>query len=196
MTHINETVENGRIELECSLCLDRADFPDKGMGRALAGSWKSGHQLVGAGKSGHQRPDDEKPSGEHGEASAILRKAAEAIRDRLKMESLPTEGHWYISADEDSTDVVCHDPELPDVPSIIALDVPFDDEENVSGIAEWLVLMQPAVGEPLAAWLDHVADRLDQMDDTGYGHAIGERTQRGEFVALAVARALLGSQAT
>jgi hypothetical protein len=52
--------------------------------------------------------------------------------------------------------------------------------------AAWIALMNPAVGEPLAAWLESVADRLRATAHPDWQHAI-------EPEAFAVADAILAA---
>lgn len=121
-----------------------------------------------------------------------LRRAAAKVRE-LAAEA--TQGEWFDDAhfQGDGFVVMADGLRRAHLPKVRRDDID-DGNGSPAGNAAWIAALNPAVAEPLAAWLDDAAeyeDGADKLDAIGDGCSRWDGASRD--LPLALARVLLGS---
>lgn len=115
-------------------------------------------------------------------SAALLREAAEALRERATVRGVPA-GPWFVQDDGGDWNILAPDPAMPGLPWDVARDVPGDQGH----LATYIATMHPGVGLALADWLDAQAGNLEALGFDGEGQPTSPSGR-----AHTVARLILG----
>jgi hypothetical protein len=120
--------------------------------------------------------------------AAELRAAAQLLRDRATAPYVQP-GPWHV---HEAYGFLRVDNDRDKTREAWTVKSGADVAEENRGTAEWIALMHPGVGEPIAEWLEHMADFLDttRLGSGGFPPLALYDSRH----AMAVARALLGDE--